>query len=66
MATRERVNMRLSPEIVTWAKRSAKTNGVSFTSIVEEALRDAMDADRDRDATARRIQQSRRLHAADV
>jgi hypothetical protein len=68
MAKRERyrINMRLPSDLVRWAKREAKTHGKSFTSVVEEALLEARNGDALSDATAKRVVQSRRLHAADV
>ena len=35
---RVRVNLRLPPDLVKWAKKYAKVQGVSFTEIVERAL----------------------------
>lgn len=63
---KNRVNMRLEADLVDWARRSAKERSKSFTAVVEEALREAMEGDQRRDAVARRVLRNRRLHAADL
>lgn len=63
---RRRVNMRLPGDVVDWAKREAKLQDKNFTSVVEGALREAMEGGQYREAIARRILKRRGLHAADL
>lgn len=64
--SKSRVNMRLPEDIVYWAKKYAKERDRSFTSVIEEFLREAMEGDQHREAIARRVLRNRSLHASDI